>query len=154
MLQADKHNSAASVIIRFSDGDARHSEGEAGTIIPEACRVAAPRYHPQGGQFREEHWQEPLGVKSEDGNMSAHHPLERCHPHGHGTARKAGDAVELRSRMSRIKGRVDLGGRSPGCTTRVKTTYRLEGLRVNKRDSDNVTSETKPMAQKDTDVRR
>ena len=85
--------------------------------------------------------------------MSAHHPLERRHPHGHGPARKAGDAVELRPRMSRIKGRVDVGGRSPGWTTGVKTTYRLEGLRVNKRDSDNVTSETKSMAQTDTDTR-
>ena len=85
--------------------------------------------------------------------MSAHHLLERRQPYGHGTARKAGDAVELRPRMSRIKGRVDLRGRSPGWTTRVKTTYRLEGLRVNKRDSDNVTSETKSRAQKDTDTR-
>lgn len=88
MLQADNHNSAASAIIRFSDGDARHSEGEAGTIIPEACRVAAFITTHKVDSSGENTGQELLGVKLERWQHVCPPPTGETPPHGHGTGKK------------------------------------------------------------------
>lgn len=76
----------------FSDGDARNSNGDRGKIIPGACPIAAPMLPSRKEDSSERSsCSRLLWVRSEKGSMSARNPLERWHPHGHLTARKAGE---------------------------------------------------------------
>ena len=82
----------ALVIRSFSDGDARNSNGDGEKITPGPCPIAASMLlsHKEESSERSS-CRRLLWVRSEKGSMSAHNPLERCHPHGHLTARKAGE---------------------------------------------------------------
>lgn len=115
--------------ISFSHGDTSNSDGGVRTVIPRTQPIAAPMSLSQKAKSSERStWRRCLwGRPRKATHHVTHIPLERCYPHGHLTAREAGE-----------HGRAVLLGQGwsgfewsdfewlPGSTSRVKI-HRQEG---------------------------